>query len=553
MTGVLGIHHVTAIASDPQKNLDFYVGVLGLRLVKRTVNFDDPETYHLYFGDEVGNPGSIMTFFPWPGARPGRQGTGQVAVTAFAVLPRALGFWVERLVGHGITFEGPTRQVISFKDHDGLMLQLVGHAGAEARPAWGEAPGIPREHAIHGFHGVTIWTEHGDDTERVLVDTLGFRPVSEDGTTRRFAVGDGGPGTIVDVRSVGGFVRGAGGAGTVHHVAWRIPDDAAQLGMRERVTQAGLEPTPVIDRNYFHSVYFREPGGVLFELATDPPGFAIDEPAARLGERLMLPRQYEAHRAEIEAILPPIHLPVPASAATLITSATGPEDVSGDALGFIHRYVPPAAGAELASSTTLLLLHGTGGDEEDLIPLGRGLLPGAGLLSPRGKVLERGAPRFFRRIAEGVFDQEDLARRTEELAQFIEAAAKTYDLDLQGIVAAGFSNGANIAASLLLRRPGLVRGAVLLSPMVPFEPDPLPDLTGTSVFIGAGRADSMAPPAQAEHLADLLRRAGAAVTLHWEPGGHAVTEGEVDAARRWLWQTVVERPQERGMPIAKEN
>src|SRR6266581_7950322 len=158
---------------------------------------------------------------------------------------------------------------------DVCSSDLVGHAGAEARPAWGEAPGIPREHAIHGFHGVTIWAEHGDDTERVLVDTLGFRPLSEDGTTRRFAVGDGGPGAIVDVRSVGGFVLGAGGAGTVHHVAWRVPDDAAQLGMREQVTQAGLEPTPVIDRNYFHSVYFREPGGVLFELATDPPGFAI--------------------------------------------------------------------------------------------------------------------------------------------------------------------------------------------------------------------------------------------------------------------------------------
>jgi predicted esterase/catechol 2,3-dioxygenase-like lactoylglutathione lyase family enzyme len=553
MAGVLGIHHVTAIASDPQKNLDFYVGLLGLRLVKRTVNFDDPETYHLYFGDDVGNPGSIMTFFPWPGARPGRHGTGQVAVTSFAVLPRSLGFWVERLVRHGIRYEGPTKQVISFRDPDGLMLEIVGHAGAEARPAWGEAPGIPHEHAIHGFHGVTIWAEQGDATERVLVDTLGFRAVHEDGSTRRFAVGDGGPGAVVDVRSVGGFVHGAGGAGTVHHVAWRVPDDAAQLQMRERVTQAGLDPTPVIDRNYFHSVYFREPGGVLFELATDPPGFAIDEPVARLGERLMLPRQYEALRPQIEAILPPIHLPVPASVATLFTSTTGPEDVSGDALGFIHRYIPPAAGAELASSTTLLLLHGTGGDEEDLLPLGRALLPGAGLLSPRGKVLERGAPRFFRRLAEGVFDQEDLARRTEELAQFIEAAAKTYELNRDGIVAVGFSNGANIAASLLLSRPGLLRGAVLLSPMVPFEPDAPPDLTGTSVFIGAGRADSIAPPEQAEHLAEMLRRAGAAVTVHWEPGGHTLTDGEVDAARQWLWQSVVERPQERRMPIAKED
>ena len=227
--------------------------------------------------------------------------------------------------------------------------------------------------------------------------------------------------------------------------------------------------------------------------------------------------------------------------------------MSGDALGFIHRYIPPAAGAELAGSTTVLLLHGTGGDEEDLIPLGRALLPGAGLLSPRGKVLERGAPRFFRRLAEGVFDQEDLARRTEELAQFIEAAAKTYELDRDGIVTVGFSNGANIAASLLLRRPGLLRGAVLLSPMVPFEPATLPDLTGTSVFIGAGRADSIAPPAEAEHLAELLRRAGAAVHIHWEPGGHTLTDGEVEAARQWLSQSVVERPQERRMSIAKED
>jgi predicted esterase len=324
-------------------------------------------------------------------------------------------------------------------------------------------------------------------------------------------------------------------------VAWRVADDATQLQVREQVTNAGLHPTPVIDRQYFHSVYFREPGGVLFELATDPPGFAIDEPVARLGERLMLPPQYEGHRAEIEAILPPTHLPVAASAAAFLTGVTGPEDVSADALGFVHRYLPPTAGAELAGSTTLLLLHGTGGDEEDLIPLGRALLPGAGVLSPRGKVLERGAPRFFRRLAEGVFDQEDLARRTDELAAFIQGASKTYKLDRDGIVAVGFSNGANIAASLLLRRPGLLRGAVLLSPMVPFEPDALPDLAGTSVFIGAGRTDPMVPVAQAERLAELLRRAGASVTVHWEPGGHAVTKGEIDAAQQWVKQCVTAR------------
>jgi predicted esterase len=281
-------------------------------------------------------------------------------------------------------------------------------------------------------------------------------------------------------------------------------------------------------------VYFREPGGVLFELATNPPGFTVDERVERLGEALKLPLQYESMRAEIEAVLPRIHLPAPAAAISAFADVTGPEDVSGDALGFIHRYIPPAAEGQLAGSTTLLLLHGTGGDEEDLLPLGRAMLPGAGMLSPRGKVLERGAPRFFRRLAEGVFDQEDLARRTDELADFVKSGIRAYGLEPDGVVAVGFSNGANIAASLLLRRPGVLRGAVLLSPMVPFEPDVHPDLKGTAVFIGAGRNDPMVPAAQTERLAELLVRAGADVTLHWEPGGHGITKGEVDAAARWI-------------------
>ena len=554
VSDILGIHHVTAIASDPQRNVDFYSGLLGLRLVKRTVNFDDPQTYHLYYGDEVGTPGSIMTFFPWPGARRGRVGAGQVAVTAFSVLPSAIGFWIERLVRHGIAHKSPVRrgqgadaeQVLPFTDPDGLLLEIVGHPGAETRPAWADAPGIPREHAIHGFHAVTLWLGDATRSERVLTDTLGFRAVSEDESTRRFAAGDGGPGTIVDVRAVGDFTRGAGGAGTVHHVAFRVPDDERQLSVRGDVAGVGLHPTPVIDRNYFHSVYFREPGGVLFELATDPPGFAIDETVEHLGEGLKLPPQYEPHRTEIEATLPPIHLAVPAASASLFATTTGPEDVSGDALGFVHRYIPPDAGGELAGGTTLLLLHGTGGDEDDLLPVGRELLPGAGMLSPRGKVLERGAPRFFRRLAEGVFDHEDLARRTDELAEFIEAATRTYQLERDGVVAVGFSNGANIAASVLLRRPGLLRGAVLFSPMIPFEPETLPSLHGTSVFIGAGRSDPIAPPMQAERLAALLREAGAEVTVHWDVGGHTLTRGELAAARDWIARCLTVARENRG-------
>jgi phospholipase/carboxylesterase len=208
--------------------------------------------------------------------------------------------------------------------------------------------------------------------------------------------------------------------------------------------------------------------------------------------------------------------------------------VNADALGFVHRYIPATAHAGAASRATLLLLHGTGGDETDLIPLGAALLPGAAVLSPRGKVLEGTAPRFFRRLSEGVFDQEDLARRTEELARYIEAASRAYQLDGDNVFAVGFSNGANIATSVLLRHPGLLRGAVLLAPMVPFEPDAPPDLTGTGVFIGAGRTDQIATPEHSERLAGLLRQAGADVTLHWHPGGHTITQSEVEAARRWI-------------------
>jgi phospholipase/carboxylesterase/glyoxalase family protein len=205
-----------------------------------------------------------------------------------------------------------------------------------------------------------------------------------------------------------------------------------------------------------------------------------------------------------------------------------------DDLGFVHRYVPAAAGASAHGGTTLLLLHGTGGDENDLLPFGRTLLPGVALLSPRGKVDEGGALRFFRRIREGVFDQKDLALRTDELAAFVAAASDAYGIRRDRMVAVGFSNGANIAGSLLLRRPGLITRAVLLSPMVPFEPDPRPDLSSTTVFIGAGRLDPMVAAAQTERLAELLRTAGARVTLHWEDGGHSIAPGEVRAAQAWL-------------------
>jgi len=309
---VHGIHHVTAIAGDPQRNVDFYAGVLGLRMVKRTVNFDDPATYHFYYGDEVGTPGSILTFFPWPQGRSGRIGVGQVAVTSFTIAPGATGYWLERLMQHGIPFEGPAsrfdERVITFRDRDGLMLELVAHPAADARPGWGGGP-IPAEMAIRGVHTVALWEDVADATTGLLTGTLGFRLVGTEGTVTRYAAGDGGPGALVDVRATAGFVAGVGGVGTVHHVAWRMESDAEEERMRVEVERAGLQITPMIDRQYFHSMYFREPGGVLFELATDAPGFAIDEPVESLGEALKLPPQYEGARAQIERRLPPVHLP----------------------------------------------------------------------------------------------------------------------------------------------------------------------------------------------------------------------------------------------------
>ncbi len=309
-----GIHHVTGIASDPQRNLDFYAGVLGLRLVKRTVNFDDPTTYHFYFGDELGNPGSILTFFPWPDARRGRQGGGQVAVTSFVIVPGSVGFWIERLIRKQVEFSQPVaryedERVITFKDHDGFMGELVAHPAAESLGGW-EAAGIPAEHAVRGLYSVTLWLDVCELTGQLLTNTLGFELVREQASIFRYTSADGRPGSIVDLRCVPGIWTGGMGAGTVHHVAFRAADEREQLQTRTELIALGHNVTPQMDREYFKSIYFREPGGVLFEIATDGPGFSLDEPASALGRALRLPAWLEPRRFEIEALLPNVHTPL---------------------------------------------------------------------------------------------------------------------------------------------------------------------------------------------------------------------------------------------------
>ena len=309
---VLGLHHVTAISSDPQRTLEFYTQVLGLRLVKLTVNFDDPSTYHLYFGDEVGHPGTILTFFPWPGQPPGRKGSGQLTMTSFSVPNESLGFWKERLASHGITVKDAGERfgekVLLFSDRDGQGLELIGPVVKEKRAGWANGP-VSAQHAIRGFHSVTLSEQALETTESVLVDTLGFKMVGEEQNRFRYQIGDEAPGAIVDVVSEPRSPRGFVSVGTVHHLAFRVANDDTQKSLRQEIVDAGLNVTPVIDRLYFHSIYFREPGGVLFEAATDPPGFAIDEPADRLGSKLMLPPRLESSRPQIEKMLPSVRLP----------------------------------------------------------------------------------------------------------------------------------------------------------------------------------------------------------------------------------------------------
>lgn len=305
---IVGLHHVTAIASDPQRNLDFYIQALGLRLVKRTVNFDDPGTYHFYFGDDTGRPGTLLTFFPWAGTPRGERGAGETIATAFSVPPGSFDYWKERLTARGIAVAEETHfgaAYLGFDDPDGMRIELVEHAetagGAPPRTS-----DVPAEFAIQGFYGVTL-LELSLKRSAALLELMGFQQVSQEGDRVRFAPAGDALGRFVDIVIDEKAYPHQMGAGSVHHIAFRAADDAAQLAWQQELTQQ-VFVTEVRDRTYFHSIYFREPGGVLYEIATDPPGFGIDEPAESLGEALRIPSWLEPQRAHIESRLAPITL-----------------------------------------------------------------------------------------------------------------------------------------------------------------------------------------------------------------------------------------------------
>lgn len=510
-----GIHHITAISSTPRVNVSFYENVLGLRLVKQTVNFDDPYTYHLYYGDQGGRPGTILTFFPWEGIPQGEVGTGMVTGVAFQIGSNSSDYWLERLAKHNVETAQEERfgdKVITFEDPHGLSLELVATQNSD-RPV-AESSGLPEErHRIKGFHSATALVRSEDASARLLTEVLGLRLEAREAARVRFAMNnDEGTGSYYDLLVDPGAPVARQGSGTVHHIAFRARSEAELLGWQQHLRKVGSPVTEVRDRKYFKSIYFHEPSGVLFEIASDPPGFAVDEPVESLGRSLMLPDQYEPMRDKIEQQLPPLR-----------------------STDFVHQFV--GAGENNDKEVTLVALHGTGGNEKDLIPLARLVSENSAVISPRGQVNEHGLHRFFKRLAPGVFDEEDILVRAEGLGDFLKEAAVRYERSPDHLVALGYSNGANIAAALLFTRPELFSRAILLRPMLPLSQRKPAKMEGKHILILRGTKDRVIPAESTDRLIDLLNEAGAQVTVVDIEAGHELTEIDVESSRRWLAET----------------
>ena len=503
-----GLHHVTLITRRVQGNVDFYAGFLGLRLVKRTGGFEDGEQLHLFYGDRLGSPGSIVSFLVWEDGGPGRVGIGQVSEIAFAVPRAAIGDWMMRAVAGNIPVEGPQREfgepVLRLKDPDGIIVKLVG-VDLPASAPWGDDTT-----AIRRLRAVTILTETPDETA-AFVARFGYVPGPTEGAiTRMLAETD-----AVDVRDATGYVPGAPGTGTADHVAFRAPDAATVRAMFEDLSRLNSTPTRLHDRKYFTSLYVREPGGTLIELASDGPGFAIDEPEDHLGETLLIPPSDTSRAESLKLMLPQLAMP------------DEPRRPRRE-LPFVHRFHDP----DTTDDSTLILLHGTGGNEADLMPLGRRIAPAAVLMGLRGRADEDDTPRWFRRLSMTSFDQPDILAEAEAFHATISSTEALYGLDPARMTALGYSNGANFLAAVLMLHPGLIRRAILLRAIPVLEVPPKSDLTGAEVLIVNGAKDTSGFTAPA--LVERLRAAGAAVEVQEVTAGHELTPQDEVIARTWL-------------------
>ncbi|MGO7540725.1 VOC family protein [Rhizobium ruizarguesonis] len=514
---VSGIHHVTAVTRKVQANVDFYAGFLGMRLVKQTAGYEDATQLHLFYGDAAGTPGSLLTFLAWEDGAPGRAGYGQISEISLSIDPASIGYWLTRAMSFGLRSEGPADEfgepVLRLKDPDNIILKLAGAKNLVSPAAW-DGASIPVKHAIQRVRGATMLTEKPAASRSFLESHFGYRFQASRGTIDRLVSQSG---DIIDVRDARGFWSGAPGTGTVDHVAFRAADEETLLSVRKALEATDASPTKMHDRKYFRSLYAREPGGTLVELATDKPGMTVDEEHAALGGKLFAPPEAITNLHDLKVMLPQFSMP-------------GQPRINYRELPFVHRfYTPPDP-----DGSVFVLLHGSGGNETTLMPLLNKVAPRATLLGVRGRATEEGFPRWYKRITPFSFDQNDIKTEAEAFAAFIEGAVKSYGLDPQKVVYVGYSNGANLLNSLLYLHPNLVHKAVLLRSMPVLSDFPHADLKGTDLLVISGKTDAYGK--YASELEERLKSSGATVDSDVIAGGHDLGDADVPIIQKWLLQ-----------------
>jgi phospholipase/carboxylesterase len=510
-----GLHHITLITRKVQANVDFYTGFLGMRLVKRTAGFEDATQLHLFYGDAIASPGSLVTFLVWEDGSPGRVGHGAPGEIALAIRPEAIGFWLTRALQYGVKTSGPAQEfgepVLRLTDPDGIIVKLVGASDLTGTTPW-TSRDISEADAIQRLHSGTIFSEKPKETVAFLTTYMGFTEAAHIDTITRLRSDAGG---VVDIRDAAGFWTAAPGTGTIDHIAVRAPDRAYVEAVAARLNAEDHGPTNVHDRTYFYSLYVREPSGTLLEMATDGPGFAIDEPLETLGTELFIPVHFQKNAIDDRVMLPQFGLP------------GEPRTIYRD-LPFVHRLHVP----DQPDGSAVILLHGTAGNETSLLPLGRRLFTNATLIGLRGRSTGEGVARFFGRFDPTTFDQKEIRSEAEAFEAFMEEAMQAYDLDPQKLTFLGYSNGANMIAAIMLLHPGLFGRAVLIRPMMVLEEAPAADLSGSRVLMLTGAKDAYM--SYAAPLEQALAAAGAEVTHKVIDAGHGLSPEDEVVIRAWF-------------------
>ncbi|CDN48455.1 prolyl oligopeptidase family serine peptidase [Neorhizobium galegae] len=510
-----GLHHITAITRKIQSNVDFYAGFLGLRLVKRTAGFEDARQLHLFYGDGAATPGSLVTFLAWEDGSLGRVGHGAPSEIGFAIAPEAIGFWLTRALQFNVKLSGPAQEfgepVLRLIDPDGIIVKLVGVE--ETTPwVWWSGGGISEVDAIRKLYGATILSEKPEQTAEFLTRHMGLRLGSKDGNIQRL-VSDARD--IVDVRDAGGFWTAAPGTGTIDHIAFRAVDRPEVEAVHAGLLAEDAGEMNMHDRHYFHSLYVREPSGTLIELATDGPGFTADEPVETLGSELFIPAHFKEDHDVLRVMLPQFGLP-------------GEERIIYRDLPFVHRIHMP----ERWDGSTLVLMHGSGGNETTMLPFGRKAAPNAMLIGVRGRSTDEGHPRYFRRFTEMTFDQKEIVSEAEAFVAFVEELGPAYGVDPARTVFAGWSNGGNMIGAVMQLHPDLIRRAVLLRSMNCLEDRPAVDLTGAQVLSLSATDDFYG--SLARELEERLFADGAEVTARTLDANHGIGTEDEMIARDWL-------------------